>query len=139
MNQIVPPTPESFGYVKRGPFGGATRIYRDGSAFVADHGDLPDGFWDRLPLVVKHEAELPQTATAATRVWLSSVEPEIEGAPKLPRKLERPHDAIISGWFDPGADIWAAHPDVEAAEYFWIDGDDGFPDSWQVTLWLKGR
>ena len=139
MNQIVPPAPESFGYVTRGSFGGATRIYRDGAAFVADHGELPGGFWDRLPLVLKHEPAQPQTAAAATRVWLSSVEREVDGAPELPFKLDRPHDAVISGWFDPGPDIWSAHPDVEAAEYVWSDGGDGFPDSWHVTLWLKAR
>jgi hypothetical protein len=142
-------------------------VWADGSTLVAEHdGEIGD-FFQRHPYFERAEvldtaerAELAMTGQAR-RVWLSHREPPPQDAPWSHRELPasrdlplpadffeppfpdeiagRPCDLWLSGALDPGYDIFAVHPDVEALWYVWSDGDGPHEDRWNAKIWLKHR
>jgi hypothetical protein len=160
----LPPVWAKFGLLKYGPeeFGRGKIAWRDGSTLLAEtHGDISavTAFFERHPYFVKAEQQEPYILTHATRVWLSHRDPPPEDAPwshrELPPEPPLPHDFFalphpdkidgrapdldIWGYLDPGYDIFAVHPDVEALWYVWSDGDGPHPDTWGARIWLKRR
>jgi hypothetical protein len=114
----------------------ARQVYSDGALFVAEHDGLPPGFWDRHPLVERTEEDAPQTSAHATRIWPVHYEFPDQTS-ELPRSLDRAPDVVLHGWLNPGQGFWAAYPGVEALDYVWSMGDEGFPDAWGAKIWLK--
>lgn len=135
--------------------------WADGATLVAEHdGDIGD-FFQRHPYFERAEAAEADGLKQATRVWLSHREPPPQDAPwshrelpasrdlpfpadvftpPLPTQVEgRPCDLWLSGVLDPGYDIFAVHPDIEALCYVWSDGDGPHEDVWNAKIWLKRR
>jgi len=142
-------------------------VWADGATLIAEHdGDIGD-FFERHPYFERAEAlddaerlEL-SILSQATRVWLRHREPPPEDAPwthrELPASRDLPFPAgffdaplpeeipgapptlWLSGALDPGYDIFAVHPDVEALWYVWSDRDGPHTDSWNAKIWLKSR
>lgn len=137
---LTAPEPGAISSVEHGPYMDGRRasrqIYRDGALFIAEHEALPEGFWHRHPLVHSVAADSSQSASYATRVW--PIHYEIADGPDLPTSLGREPEVLIHGWLNPGQGFWAVHPDVEALDYFWSMGGEGYPDAWQARIWLKG-
>jgi hypothetical protein len=131
--------------------------WADGSTLLAESkGEIGD-FFERHPYFERAEAAEPYFLQQATRVWLSHRDPPPEDAPwshrempaapplpddffdlPLPSSVEgRDCDLELWGYLDPGYDIFAVHPDVEALWYVWSDGQGPHPDTWGAKIWLK--
>lgn len=156
------PVWDKFGWLKDPEWEGAGKIvWRDGSTLLAETADnniaLLAKFFERHPYFERAEVVEPYFLKQALRIWLTHREPPPEDAPWSHRELpaapplpadwndlplpeaikDRPHDLWLGGYLDPGYDLFAVHPDVEALWYVWTDGDGPHPDAWNAKIWLR--
>lgn len=133
--------------------GERARVWADGASLVAESDEAIGDFFQRHPDFERAEPVAVTTARHALRVWLNDPDPlrpvtqdgdppppEPVVPPPLPEQIaERPHDLWLSGYLNPGYEVFAVHPDIEALWYVWSDGDGPHPETWSARIWLKPR